>query len=138
MCLLECEFIKVLNPNVIYVCKSFALRWGAPKGTRHWIENFFSLFPTYQILSEGGLCFQSRFYHYSVFTTMYFKVQILCKKNSLSGSLLYEWIPLILQIIGFWCYCSTPNLPKRSKIYVVWRSFLWCYQRIKNLVENVA
>ena len=35
MCLLECEFIKVLDPNVIYVCKSFALRWGATKGTRH-------------------------------------------------------------------------------------------------------
>ena len=100
MCLLKCEFIKVLDPNVIYVCKSFALRWGATKGTRHWIENFFSLFPTSQILSEGGLCFQSRFYHYSVFTTMYFKVQILCKKNSLSGSLLYEWIPLILQTVG--------------------------------------
>lgn len=103
MCLLECEFIKFLDPNVIYVCKSFALRWGATKGTRHWIENFFSLFPNPKrpkSCRKVVYVFKvdSTTIQYSLLCTSKFKYY--AKKNSLSGSLLYEWIPLILQTVG--------------------------------------
>ena len=106
-------------PNVIYVCKSFALRWGAPKGTRHWIENFFSFFPTHQILSEGGLCFQSRFYHHSVFSIHYYiptsKFKYYARKILFLVHFCTNTLDFANHMWARFSYCSIPNLPKRSK-----------------------
>ena len=113
--LIRVRIHKGFGPKcVIYICKSFALRWGATKGTRHWIENFFLSFLRPKSCRKVVYVFKvdSTTIQYSLLCTSKFKYY--ARKILFLVHFCKSWV----------CYSSSiPNLPKRSKIYVVWRSF---------------